>query len=181
MEETIATIWCVVLRLEHVGRHDNFFEHGGDSLLAADLLTRVQAAFEVVVSLAAIIRNPTVACLAELARQWRAEAVPPNARECPLKTATEVDLQLLSSSRPATSRVYERLARARLEQGQAESPGRPHRQDSWHLLRVDARQPSPWSHQQPPRNTRAGSCSQRSMHHSQMLPCMSNKPRRLGS
>lgn len=31
-EETLATLWAKVLRLDQVGRHDNFFEIGGDSL-----------------------------------------------------------------------------------------------------------------------------------------------------
>jgi hypothetical protein len=81
VEEAIATIWCVVLRVKRVGKHDNFFEHGGDSLLAAQLLGRVRATFEVLVSLAAFIRDPTVAGMAELLRQRAAKAVPPNARK----------------------------------------------------------------------------------------------------
>jgi amino acid adenylation domain-containing protein len=80
VEEAIAAVWCVVLPLKRVGRHDNFFEHGGDSLLAAELLIRLQAAFEVVMSLAAFIRNPTVAGIAELVRQRAAQAGPLNAR-----------------------------------------------------------------------------------------------------
>ncbi|OXS34485.1 hybrid non-ribosomal peptide synthetase/type I polyketide synthase [Streptomyces sp. XY006] len=42
-EERLGRIWCEVLGVDHVGRHDDFFELGGDSLLALqvfDLLAR---------------------------------------------------------------------------------------------------------------------------------------------
>ncbi|MDZ7638928.1 MAG: non-ribosomal peptide synthetase [Bryobacterales bacterium] len=46
-EERLAAIWAGVLNVERVGIHDDFSQSGGDSLLAAALLTQVSAAFEV--------------------------------------------------------------------------------------------------------------------------------------
>ena len=46
-EKTIAEIWAEILKLEEVGIHDNFFDLGGDSLLASQVLSRVREAFHV--------------------------------------------------------------------------------------------------------------------------------------
>jgi len=41
-ERKLAAIWCAVLGLEQVGRDDDFFELGGDSILALDVLQRLR-------------------------------------------------------------------------------------------------------------------------------------------
>jgi amino acid adenylation domain-containing protein/non-ribosomal peptide synthase protein (TIGR01720 family) len=40
VEEMLANIWADVLRLERVGMHDNFFDLGGDSLLALQVINK---------------------------------------------------------------------------------------------------------------------------------------------
>lgn len=47
LEVQLAQIWATVLNLERVGVEDDFVQLGGDSLLAATLLTQVSAAFGV--------------------------------------------------------------------------------------------------------------------------------------
>ncbi|MFI0486727.1 amino acid adenylation domain-containing protein [Actinomadura sp. 9N215] len=42
-ERTLAAIWEEVLGLDHVGVHDNFFDLGGDSILAIQVVTRARA------------------------------------------------------------------------------------------------------------------------------------------
>src|SRR5262249_38651993 len=41
-ETALAAIWADVLKLERVGRNDNFFEIGGHSLLAMQLINRIR-------------------------------------------------------------------------------------------------------------------------------------------
>ncbi|WP_153012365.1 thioesterase domain-containing protein, partial [Type-E symbiont of Plautia stali] len=43
LEKDIAKIWQSVLKIDSVGRHDNFFTLGGDSLLVAQVVSRLRA------------------------------------------------------------------------------------------------------------------------------------------
>lgn len=43
-EQTLREIWASVLKLEQIGVHDNFFDLGGDSILAAQILARATRA-----------------------------------------------------------------------------------------------------------------------------------------
>lgn len=45
MERKLAQVWQQTLHIEQVGVHDSFFELGGDSVLAAQVLTSMQKAF----------------------------------------------------------------------------------------------------------------------------------------
>jgi amino acid adenylation domain-containing protein len=64
-ETSIATVWAEVLEVERVGIYDNFFELGGHSLLAAQVVSRLQQAFEVELPLRALFDQQTVSELAE--------------------------------------------------------------------------------------------------------------------
>ena len=81
MEGQIARQWAEVLKIERVGVHDNFFEIGGHSLFAAQLVTRLRAAFSVELPLKALFEEPTVARLATLI-----ETAAPAARVAPAIT-----------------------------------------------------------------------------------------------
>ncbi|MDB4957889.1 MAG: non-ribosomal peptide synthetase [Myxococcales bacterium] len=63
-EEAIATIWCEVLELEHVGIRDDFFARGGHSLLAVLVISRVRSLFEVELALQSFFAAPTVEAMA---------------------------------------------------------------------------------------------------------------------
>lgn len=66
-EEVLAGIWSQVLGLHQVGIHDNFFEIGGDSILATQVVSRLRDVFQIKLSLHSFFENPTVAGLARIA------------------------------------------------------------------------------------------------------------------
>jgi amino acid adenylation domain-containing protein len=64
VEEILANIWIDVLGVEQVGVHDKFFELGGDSLLATQIISRVHEALRVNLTLRTFFEALTVAELA---------------------------------------------------------------------------------------------------------------------
>jgi acyl carrier protein len=65
VEEAIADIWCAVLGVERVGRHDNFASLGGTSLPAVRIASRVGVAYDIKLPLDVFFAHPTVAGLAQ--------------------------------------------------------------------------------------------------------------------
>ena len=63
-EFRIAKTFCEVLRLDHVGVTESFFDLGGHSLLATQVVGRVRQDFDVNLSLRGFFENPTVEKLA---------------------------------------------------------------------------------------------------------------------
>ena len=66
VEEALAGIWQELLGLDRVGVRDNFFDIGGHSLFATQLIARLRDTFAVEPSLREFIEEPTVAGLAKL-------------------------------------------------------------------------------------------------------------------
>ena len=64
--ERIAAIWRSVLGVGDVGDDQDFFDLGGHSLLAVQVLSRIQAAFGVVIDVRTLFSVPTVAGLARI-------------------------------------------------------------------------------------------------------------------
>ncbi|MET0316098.1 MAG: amino acid adenylation domain-containing protein, partial [Rhodococcus fascians] len=89
IEETVATVFSDVLGAPVVGLDDDFFELGGNSLVATQVVARLGAALDAQVPVRAIFESPTVAQLAirveqeagrgariELSRGVRPERIP---------------------------------------------------------------------------------------------------------
>ncbi|NRN30764.1 amino acid adenylation domain-containing protein, partial [Photorhabdus heterorhabditis] len=64
-ETTLAAIWCELLGIDQISRHDNFFALGGHSLLAMRVMNRV-AALGVELPLTTLFSSPTLMAFAEV-------------------------------------------------------------------------------------------------------------------
>ena len=87
-EELIVAIWSQVLGLEKIDVHDNFFDLGGHSLRATQVISRIRELFHVELPLLRIFSSPTVASLAasiaEAGREQQGLVIPeivPSSRE----------------------------------------------------------------------------------------------------
>jgi hypothetical protein len=65
LERMLVEIWRDLLGLETIGVFDNFFDIGGHSLVAAELVGRVREALSVDISLRSFFEAPTIAGQAE--------------------------------------------------------------------------------------------------------------------
>ena len=84
-EKTLAALWCDLLKVESIGRDDNFFGLGGHSLLVMRAVSRMRETFGVDVQLRNLFERPTVAGLAEVidGMLWVADSSAPSASEGP--------------------------------------------------------------------------------------------------
>jgi amino acid adenylation domain-containing protein len=80
-EEVVAAIWSSVLGREEIGIHDSFFDLGGNSLIAIQVVSRLRDALGVDLPVRTLFEQPTIAKLAHKAgavlAAERAVAVPP--------------------------------------------------------------------------------------------------------
>lgn len=65
-EVTIAAIWSEALGVRSISIHDNFFEIGGQSLIAAQIAEAVEQKIQVKIPLAAFLQAPTVQALSAM-------------------------------------------------------------------------------------------------------------------
>ncbi len=75
-EQQVAAIWADVLKVEQVGRDDNFFSLGGHSLLATQVMARVRSELQIDAPLRALFEAGGLAEFAALVEQGHADTVP---------------------------------------------------------------------------------------------------------
>jgi amino acid adenylation domain-containing protein/non-ribosomal peptide synthase protein (TIGR01720 family) len=85
VEEMLSAIWCDVLQgAPQPGIDDNFFDCGGHSLIAAQLMARIVDAFSIELPLRTLFEAPTIRTLAQRVEKARHQgeglAVPPLTR-----------------------------------------------------------------------------------------------------
>jgi aryl carrier-like protein len=64
MEETVAALWQALLGHRRIGRDDNFFALGGDSLTAIRMVSSLRRSLGVPLGFDAAMTTPTIAGLA---------------------------------------------------------------------------------------------------------------------
>ncbi len=69
IEETVVRIWCEVLGVEQVGRHDNFFDLGGHSLQLINVHRMLEEQMQLGLSVVEHFKHPTVDSLAKRIEQ----------------------------------------------------------------------------------------------------------------
>ena len=70
----IAAIWAQVLKVDHVGMRDDFFDLGGDSLMVMQVCARIEQQFEIEFPLSMLFKFRTVV---GSSRMWRRKWVSP--------------------------------------------------------------------------------------------------------
>ncbi len=76
VEQAMATIWSSLLNREGLRREDDFFEVGGHSLLAVQLVNRVRDQWHVTLPLRRVFESPRLADLAQAVLDLRSQQAP---------------------------------------------------------------------------------------------------------
>jgi acyl carrier protein len=106
-EEALAKIWAEVLRVPRVETQANFFDIGGDSLKAMEVVARVSEILQVDLPLMAFFEDPSIAHLAAVIDELKADGATapitrvPDRREFPLSYSQQV-YWLLEQQNPGT-------------------------------------------------------------------------------
>ena len=98
VEEVLGGIFIELLGVEQVGVYESFFDLGGHSLMAAQLLSRVRAIFQLELPLQLIFETPTIAELAQALIKY--ESTPGQ-----VEKIAEITAQLESMSPEAVSEM----------------------------------------------------------------------------
>ncbi len=121
-EETLAKIWRELLRQEVIGIDDNFFETGGHSLLAMQMLARVRNEFKTEMSLRNVFEAPTIAELAMILDQKNNQQAA--APMQPLSRAQSLSAQHAQELLDKLDELSDTEVESLLQQISAESGGR---------------------------------------------------------
>ncbi|WP_371934131.1 SDR family NAD(P)-dependent oxidoreductase [Chroococcidiopsis sp. CCNUC1] len=104
IERAIANVWQAVLGIQEIGIHDNFFDLGGDSLLAVQVRSKLQHQLDRDLSVADTFEYPTIHALATYLKGESTDPSDPqqlNERADRLQVAIEADEALIEQRRRA--------------------------------------------------------------------------------
>jgi len=69
VEEQLALIWEEILGTSPIGVNDSFFELGGHSLLATQVVSRINAVYEIAIPLRVLFEKPTISIIATVVEE----------------------------------------------------------------------------------------------------------------
>ncbi|KAG0030312.1 hypothetical protein BGZ83_004731, partial [Gryganskiella cystojenkinii] len=108
-EVALAELWSDLLKIERVGRHDNFFTLGGHSLLAVQLIGRLQV-LGYSLSVRVLFDNPVLRVLAAtLSKHQQAPQVPSNLIDANTTSITPEMLPLISLSQDDIDHIIDQV------------------------------------------------------------------------
>ena len=76
LEKTLGDIWCQFLGIAHIDVHDDFFELGGDSLLAVQLISKLRSVLHMDLSPHLLLNCPTIKKLTQFVKQEQVDEQP---------------------------------------------------------------------------------------------------------
>ena len=65
LQEVLLTVWAGILGIEKIGIEDDFFELGGDSILATQIISRLRQIFRMDLPAILLFDSPTIEKLAQ--------------------------------------------------------------------------------------------------------------------
>jgi predicted amino acid dehydrogenase len=104
LEVLLGRIWCEVMEVDRVGRHDNFFDLGGHSLMALRLIAKISRAVEKDLSVRFLFVNPTIELQAKELQLKRAPSPPAVATSSTGRGQLQTD-SLILRTRPDTKSI----------------------------------------------------------------------------
>ncbi|MFS1513883.1 non-ribosomal peptide synthase/polyketide synthase [Chengkuizengella sp. SCS-71B] len=126
LEINFATIWEEILGVKNIGIRDNFFERGGQSLKAVQLISKLQKEHQVSLTLTDIFTHPTIEQLVKLiqkldASQWsiphieEREVYPVSSAQKRLYVLQQLEGADISYNMPLVMSMKGQLNRAKFE------------------------------------------------------------------
>jgi len=95
--EVIGSIWKDLLGLNHIEPQKSFFESGGDSIWASQLLSRIRDKINIEVPLSTLYKAPSLAKFTEEIKKLKEASTAKLTRKIPRRSELESGLQLSSS------------------------------------------------------------------------------------
>lgn len=98
-EQTIAQIWQQILGIEQIGIQDDFFELGGDSLIAVQVISKLRETLEIELPLETLLNYGTIAKLFELIQATTSSQNIPGQKTPQVRSSLLVELQAGSNNK----------------------------------------------------------------------------------
>jgi len=108
IEEAIALVWRDVFGIEQIGRDDDFFNIGGNSLVAIQVVSRLRKELDVDLPMSGLFEHPTISSLAATVLAMRYEA----------EEALEIEALLAEVEKLTPEQAKAALAEEAAEEGQ---------------------------------------------------------------